>query len=554
MALQAGIHAPGKFERIDDREIDFDIQPPAFLGEERIIKLRIMRSKCSAADKLQQLRNLGFRRSGVRNHRIGNTRELDDLVGNRLLRIDELRILFHDLSVADTHCADLHDPALARIKARRLEVHNDDLVVQPALVRIAYDGGHIRQVCLDARDKLDLVLFGRAERFGECLHHAMVGDRHSRMSPLRRTLDEVRRGRDAVLLAHVGMHVQLDALALRSIAALGLFARVDIVDHHDEALFKVVHLDIAAHGKPLARLDCGDDLLDGLLFLVRRRTVFLRLRRRAAKTASARLIAEKRLALDRIGIIRHRKGKQLHFAALEFPRFCGQHFAHDDDLAGLFDQLRDLHRLSRDRAAKDGLRLFLRLLFLLSGLNMLLADHLRNGFVVFLLAPAPDLLELFLAQFDRLKNNMHLACKDIEDQLLNVRVHACLDEEFRRDILRNENGKHVALTFKRRVHHQRRAGRMVPADAAQDKIGIFHGVAKKILRQLGGFDDQRNMHRREIPPERALQRQKRTLFHEDIRRKIRRNPVACTAGRHLVQRQMTLEIRSRAFQQAFPLL
>ena len=259
------------------------------------------------------------------------------------------------------------------------------------------------------------------------------------MAPLRRALDEVGGGGHAVLLAHVGVHVQLDALALGGVLALGLLARVDVQNHHDEALFKAVHFHIAAHGKPLARLHSVDDVADSLLLLLRRRAlVVLRTR---AEAALSRLVAKERLALDGVGIVGEREDQQLHLAALELARLRREHLSADDDLAGLLGELGDLHGLRRDRPAQNGLGLLLGSLLLAGDdLLLLLLDHLGDGLLVLLLPPAADLLKLLLAQLDRLEDDVHVRNKHVFDQLLDVRVHAGLREELRRDVLRHEDG------------------------------------------------------------------------------------------------------------------
>ena len=529
-----------------------DAQPLALLDEEGRVELRVVRRERRAADELEQLRD--FRLCGTRigDHGVGDAGELDHLFGDRLLRIDEAGVFLDDLPVADADRADLHDAVLARVEAGRLKVHDDDLVGQRALVRVGDDGRHVGQIGLDARDELDLVLLGRAERLRERLHDAVVRDRDGGMPPLRRALDEVAGGGHAVHLAHVGVHVQLDALALGGILALGLLARVDVQNHHDKALFKAVHLHVAAHGKPLARLHGVDDVADSLLLLLRRRAlVVLRTR---AEAALSRLVAKERLALDGVGIVGEREDQQLHLAALELARLRREHLAANNDLTGLLGQLGDLHGLRRDRPAKDRLGLFLRRLLLASDdLLLLLLDHLGDGLLVLLLSSAADLLELLFAQLDRLEDDVHVRHKHVFDQLLDIRVHAGLREKLRRDVLRHEDGEHVALAFKLRVLHERRAGGMAAPDAAQDKRRILHGIGKKVLRQLRGLDDQRHMHRGKVAPQRPLQRQKWPFLHEDIAGKIDGDLLAAAAGRHAVQRQMAPEIGRRAFQQAFPL-
>ena len=381
----------------------------------------------------------------------------------------------------------------------------------------------------------------------------MIRDGDGRVSPLRRALNQVAGGGNRVHLAHVGVHVQFNALALGVILPHGLFARINIVDHHNQPVFKAVHLHVAAHGQPFALLDGGNHILNGLLFLFRRRTVVVLLR--IAEAALSGLITQKRLALDGIRVIRQREGKQLHFAAAQFARFHRQHLAADGQLAGLFGQFADRQRLGGDRPAENRLGLFFDGFHFLGGnLFALRLDHRGDGLFILGLAASANLFELLFAQLDRLKDDVHLSHKHVFDQLLDVFVHAGLREEFRRDILRHEHAEHIALAFQRRVVHKRRAGRMAALDAAQDKRRVFLRIAQKILRQLRRTNDEFDPRRREIAPHGALCRQKRSFLHQHIRRKKDRYLVARLAGRHALQSQMPPQLLCRPFEQTFPLL
>ena len=554
VALEAWVHPAGKFQRVDHRHVDFNAQPVTFLRQEGIIEFRVVRRERRPADEFQQLRNFDLRRARVSHHRVGDVRQLGNLLRNRLHRIDEPAVFLHHLSVADAHRADLHNAAFARVEPRGFKVHHDDIIRQRPVVAVLDHDGHIRQIALHARNELDLVLFRRAEGLRERLHHAMIRDGDGRVSPLRRALNQVAGRGNRVHLAHVGVHVQLDALALGRVLTHGLLPPVDVVDHHHQAVLEAVHLHIAANGEPFALLDGGNHVVNRLLFFLRRRAVVLLLRS-AAKAPLSGLIAQKRLALDGVRIIRQREGEKLHFAAAQLARLHRQHLAADRQLAGFLRQFADGQRFGGDRPPEDGLRLFLGGLGLLRGdLLALRLNHLCDGLLVLGLAAAANLLQLLLAQLHRLKDDMHLRHEHILDQMLDVMIHAGLCEEFRRDVLRHKHAEHIALTFQLCVVHKRRAGGMAALDAAQNERRILLRVIQKILRELRRADDQLHPRRRKIAPDGALRRQKRLFLHQHIRREKDRNLVARLAGRHALQGQMPLQLLRRAFEQAFPLL
>ena len=457
VALQARIHPSGEFQRINDRHVDFDAQPTAFLRQKRIVKLRIMRRERRPADEFQQLRNLDLCRICVRNHGVRDMRQLGNLLRNRLHRVDKSAVFLDHLTISDAHRADFHNAAFARVQSCR---------------------------------------FKR-------LNHAVIGNRDGGMSPLCRTLDKVACRGNAVHLAHVGVHMQLDALALGGILTHGLFALVDVVDHHHQTAFKAVHLHVAANREPPAFFDCGDDVVHRLLFFLRRWAVIILLC--AAIAAAARLIAQKRLALDGIRIIRQREGKQLHFAAAQLACFHRQHFAADGQLAGFLGQLADGQRFRRNRASENRLRLFLdRLGFLHGDLLLLLLDHLGDCLFILNLASAPNFLKLFLSQLDRLKRDMHLRDKHVLNQLFDILTHTGLRQELRRDILRHKHRQHIALALQRRFSEKRRAGGMMAFDTAHDERRVLLRVSEKILSKLGRTNNQFHPHRREIPPQCTL--------------------------------------------------
>ena len=148
---------------------------------------------------------------------------------------------------------------------------------------------------------------------------------------------------------------------------------------------------------------------------------------------------------------------------------------------------------------------------------------------------------------------MHIGDKYVLYQLLDILIHTRLHKKLRRNILMHQHGEHVAFTFQLCILHQRPAGRMPALDTAPDEGSVFHRIGKKVLRQLRGSDDQRDAHRRKVAAQRTLQRKKRPLFYEHIRREIHRDLLAAPARGHAFQRQMAFEFGRCAFQQSFPL-
>lgn len=74
VALETGVHSAGKFQRVDDRHVDFNPQSVAFFRQERIVKFCVVRRKRRPADKFQQFRDFDFRRVRVGDHGVGDVR------------------------------------------------------------------------------------------------------------------------------------------------------------------------------------------------------------------------------------------------------------------------------------------------------------------------------------------------------------------------------------------------------------------------------------------------------------------------------------------------
>ena len=170
------------------------------------------------------------------------------------------------------------------------------------------------------------------------------------MAPLHCPGDQILRARQRVHRAHIRMHVELDPLLLRGILALLLF-RFDKIAHGDAqfpgiAVVQAFAPELHAH----ALFDPLHLVRHGFALLVRDRCRFLVL---PGKASGA--VAEKDLAQDGTGIVRHAEGDQHHLAALELLLFQLEDLALDHDQAAFRVQFLDLHRPVRDAPADDRL-------------------------------------------------------------------------------------------------------------------------------------------------------------------------------------------------------
>ncbi len=186
-------------------------------------------------------------------HLIGDAGEARDAEGNGNLRIDELRELARALPVLIPDRADLDDPVLFRGKAGGLEIENHVGAVRRGVVRLpdfqASEGHHllliIHEITFHTVDHLEELLavqrrealpLPRLVGVREELFHDMVGirkglhisvirDGNRRPPPFIGPLYEGRALGNAVHIAHLRMHVELHALVVIVIGALGFKGR-----------------------------------------------------------------------------------------------------------------------------------------------------------------------------------------------------------------------------------------------------------------------------------------------------------------------------------------
>ena len=184
----------------------------------------------------------------------------------------------------------------------------------------------------------------------------MIGNGHGAVAPLGRALDQGGGRRHGVHVAHLGMHMQLDALFLRVVHAHGQRDARDVADHYDCFMREIIVLAVAAHQHAHAFLDLSDHVVHSRFFFGRngwRRFLFLLAR-------IARAVVQKGLAFDGACKVGHGKRKQNGFAARYFACFDRKHLAPDHDQPCILRNFIDRHGRIGDSAALDavGLGLF----------------------------------------------------------------------------------------------------------------------------------------------------------------------------------------------------
>ena len=146
-------------------------------------------------------------------HIVGNARELDDIGRNGALGVNEGLEGVQNLSVADAHRTDLGNAAGKGRETSGLNIKDHGGVLQTVrALTVNRTCGVIDEVCLHAPDDLLADLLGGQHGILISLHVSVVGNRHGRVSPLLRLLDEVRGRNQGVHRGHLSMYVQLHTL------------------------------------------------------------------------------------------------------------------------------------------------------------------------------------------------------------------------------------------------------------------------------------------------------------------------------------------------------
>ena len=345
--FQVRIQFPGIAQRIHHRHVQAPAQSFQFRLQQACVKVRVVCRNGQVADKFHQLRQCFLCLRLPLQHNVVDSGNVRDLRPQRFSGIHQLLKAVDHCAAFQLYGADFNNPGLAGIQARAFKVqHHHRSVVRP-VVRILKYRLLVNQISFAAGNQLNLSL-GRPESCRVGLQHAVVCHGYGRMSPVRRTLDQLINRRQRVHGGHIGMHMELDPLFLRGVHPL-LFFCFHQVPHGDAQVpGKIVIQALAANLDAHAFLDPVHLFPDGCpLFVGNRRSFGFFLLHVAAA------IAEKHLAQDGTGIVGHRKGYQQHFAALQFLLLQFEYFALDHDQAAVAFQLLDLHRPVRYAAADD---------------------------------------------------------------------------------------------------------------------------------------------------------------------------------------------------------
>ena len=203
--MQMRQHQAGHFERVYRGEVTLDGQALARRAQKAHIEARVVRDErvlplsCPGEELGHRLIKVGR----VRDRLVRNAGQLGDLLWDGLVRVDIGLETVLDRAVHHAAGRDLGDLFARGVEAGGLEVEHDERAVERLGRFAAHDRKAVRIVDvirLDAVDDLhvpdDVLLLAllRVQGFGECLRHAVVGDRHCAVAPLRRAAQQ-RRGR-----------------------------------------------------------------------------------------------------------------------------------------------------------------------------------------------------------------------------------------------------------------------------------------------------------------------------------------------------------------------
>ena len=99
------------------------------------IERGIVRDHGGIAAKRKKARQHPFNRRGVSHHRVIDSGQLLDAVGNRQFRIHKLREAVHNFSVLHLHRADFNDAVFSRRETGGLNIKDHEAVIERALAR-----------------------------------------------------------------------------------------------------------------------------------------------------------------------------------------------------------------------------------------------------------------------------------------------------------------------------------------------------------------------------------------------------------------------------------
>ena len=251
-------------ERIDRRRLERKTEPLARRSHKADVKVGVVGAERPPVHKFQELRQdlLDRRRAGE--HFVRDAGQIDDLRreppagGNKGLEgVQHLAALHHDR-------ADLDDDVVLGGKPGRLQIERHILSVEIGLAVAVNHNAVVHVVdvvALAAVEDLDVLvrtrdlgLGGGLHCIGERLRAAVVGDGDGAVTPRRRLLDGGSRLGQRVHGGHGRMQMQLHALVLRGVLALGRLELLDGIRLHDHLVVIAVEGHLALNAHPHARL------------------------------------------------------------------------------------------------------------------------------------------------------------------------------------------------------------------------------------------------------------------------------------------------------------
>ena len=212
--LQLGIDEAGKCQCIHVGIGKGQFGKPRKMANKADIKGGIVRYQHIVTRKVKKgAKCLGIK-GRVGNHVVGNTRQLDDLLGDGHLGVDKGIKAVNDLARTDLHSTDLGDLTVESGKARRLDIKHHDLIVKARFfTTVDGTGGVVDEIRLKPIDDLDIADFlGGEHRIGKALKIAVVCDGDGGMSPCLGGFDNHVRGDQRVHGGHIGMKMKFHAL------------------------------------------------------------------------------------------------------------------------------------------------------------------------------------------------------------------------------------------------------------------------------------------------------------------------------------------------------
>ena len=377
--------------------------------------------------------------------------------------------------------AEFDHTVFSRVQPGSFKVEHDDCIVNALPAGIFNDGFIIRQVSFNARNQLDIILFGCVIGFRIGLHNPVIGDRHRRMAPFGSTRHQVGDRIDGVHIAHVGMQMQFHTLFFGIVHTLRKLKRHDIIRHQYSFLQEVIELHISAHQNTRTGFELLYDLFSTLFFFRGDwRLIF-----RQSTSALTGTIIQEHFAFDRTRIIRNGKGHKQRRTAGYFTRFNAQYLSANDNTPAFLIQSVNRYGRRIDHTAPDCRRRLLLRLHELTHVKESL--FFKNTRFKFLLNPA--------LVFSR---DIHCNCRMKTIYVLNSLTQAVHDLTLSKEIL-SEYVRHFQAQFIP-VHTQIQPIppalrlRIFPGQVIKYRRSVSHRVFPERIRQRRRSDTQRNAH------------------------------------------------------------